>query len=84
MGNILETLTRISSMILGVMILTLYFFLEFLFDRELVIMGKCDNFSFKRKSKISLVFATSKVYYTCVLEVCDFFHMLGAFFTSRG
>ena len=33
------------------------------------------NFSFRRKSK---------VYYACVLEVCDFFHKLGVFFTSRG
>ena len=42
------------------------------------------NFSFRRKSKISSVFAASKVYCNCVLEVCDFFHKLGAFFTSRG
>ena len=40
------------------------------------------NFSFIRKSKISSVFATSNVYYTCVLEVCEFFHNLGVFFTN--
>ena len=40
------------------------------------------NFSFIRKSKISLV--TSKVYCACVLEVYDYFHKLGSFFTSRG
>ena len=42
------------------------------------------NFFFKRKSKISLVFAISKVYCTCVLEVCDFFHKSSAFFANRG
>ena len=42
------------------------------------------NFSFSRKSKIALVFATSNVYWTCVLEVCDFFHKSSVFFTSRG
>ena len=41
-------------------------------------------FSFIRKSKISSVFAASKVHFTHVLEVCDFFYKLGAFFTSRG
>ena len=41
-------------------------------------------FSFIRISKVSLVFATSNVYWTCVLEVCDFFHKSGAFYTSRG
>ena len=30
------------------------------------------------------MFATSKVYGTCVLEVCDFFHKSGVFFTNRG
>ena len=39
--------------------------------------------SFRSKS-ISSIFATSKVYCACVLEVCDFFHKSGAFFTSRG
>ena len=42
------------------------------------------NLSFSRKSKISLVFATSNVYWTCVLEACDFFHKSSVFFTSRG
>ena len=42
------------------------------------------NFSFRRKSKISSVFVTSKAYYTCVLEVYDFFHNSGAFFTGGG
>ena len=41
-------------------------------------------FSLRRKSKISSVFVASKLYYTCVLEFCDFFHNLGTFFTSRG
>ena len=42
------------------------------------------NFSFIKKSYISSVFSTSKVYCTYVLEVRDFFHKLGAFFTNRG
>ena len=42
------------------------------------------NFSFKRKSKISSIFATSKVFCACILEVCEFFYKLGAFFNSRG
>ena len=42
------------------------------------------NLSFKRKSKISSIFATSKVYSAYVLEVCEFFYKFGAFFTSRG
>ena len=42
------------------------------------------NFSFERKSNISLVFSTSKVYYACVLEFCDFFHESNAFFTCTG
>ena len=42
------------------------------------------NFSFRRKSKIFSIFATSKVYCAYVLKVCDLFHKLGAFFTSRG
>ena len=42
------------------------------------------NFSFRRKSKISSVFATSKVYCTYVLEVCDFFHESCVFFINRG
>ena len=42
------------------------------------------NLSSRRKSKISSVFATSKVYCSYVLEVCDFFHKSDAFFTSRG
>ena len=42
------------------------------------------NFSFQRKSKISSIFATSKVFCACILEVFEFFYKLGAFFTSRG
>ena len=42
------------------------------------------NFSFRKKLKISRVFATSKAYCACVLEVCDFFHKSGTFFTNRG
>ena len=40
------------------------------------------NFPFRRKSNISPVFDTSKVYCVCVLDVYDFFHKSGAFFTS--
>ena len=42
------------------------------------------DFSFKRKSKISLVFPASKLYCTCVLDFCDFFHKSSVFFISRG
>ena len=85
MDNISKTPTSICTMILGVMILTICFSPEFLFVWELVILEKCDEFLFlEGKEKISLVFATSKVYYACVLEVCDFFHKSSAFFTSRG
>ena len=42
------------------------------------------NFSFRRKSKIFSIVITSKVYCTCELKASDFFHKLGAFFTSRG
>ena len=42
------------------------------------------NFFFSGKSKISLVFAISNVYWTCVLEICDFLHKSSAFFTGRG
>ena len=44
LDNIPKTPTRISIMILGVMILTIYFSLEFLFVGELVILEKCDEF----------------------------------------
>ena len=44
LDNIPKTPTRISLMILGVMILTIYFSLEFLFVGELVILEKCDEF----------------------------------------
>ena len=79
MDNIPKTPTRISTMILGVTILIVYFSPEFLFVGELVILGKCDEFP-----PSSLVFATSKVYCACLLEVCDFFYKLGDFFTSIG
>ena len=71
-------------MIPGVIILAIYFSPEFLFARELVILGKYDEFLIQKEIKISLAFATSKVYCACALEVYDFFHRLGAFFTSRG
>ena len=41
------------------------------------------NFSFRRKSKISSIFTTSKVYCACALKVYDFFNRSGSFFTSR-
>ena len=44
LNNILEAPTRISVMIPGVMILTIYFFPKFLFVKELVILEKCDEF----------------------------------------
>ena len=71
-------------MILGVTILIVYFSPEFLFVGELVILGKCDEFLLQKEIKISSVFATSKVYCACLLEVCDFFYKLGDFFTSIG
>ena len=42
------------------------------------------NFSFRRKLNIFSFFAPSQVYCACVMEVCDFFHKSGAFFTNRG
>ena len=42
------------------------------------------NFSFTRKSNISSIFATSNVYWTCVVEAYDFFHKSCVFFTSKG
>ena len=46
-----ETPTGISTMIRGVIILTIYFSPEFLFIGELVIMGKCDEFLFQKEIK---------------------------------
>ena len=42
------------------------------------------NFSFNKKSMITSVFATLNVYWTCVLEVYDFFNKSDAFVTCRG
>ena len=39
-----KSLTRISTMVLGVMILTIYFSFKFLFVWELVILGQGDEF----------------------------------------
>ena len=51
LNNISETLTRISTMNPGVMILTVYFSLEFLFVGELVILGKCDEFLLHKETQ---------------------------------
>ena len=63
--------------------LTTFTLIKFLFAGELVILGNCDEFILHKEIKISSVFSTLKVYCACVLEVYDFFHKLGAFFTSR-
>ena len=42
------------------------------------------NFSFTKKSNVSSIFATSKVYRTGVPTICVFFHKSGAFSTKRG
>ena len=51
LNNISETLTRISTMNPRVMILTIYFSLEFLFVGELVILGKCDEFLLHKETQ---------------------------------
>ena len=44
LDNILEIPIRITAMILGIVILTVYFSPKLYFVRELVILGKCDEF----------------------------------------
>ena len=60
LDNIYETPTRISTMILRVMILTIYFSPEF-FVRELVILGKCDEFLLQKEIKDFLSFYCIKI-----------------------
>ena len=59
-------------MISGVVILTVYFSLEFRFVRELVTLGKCDEFLFHKEIKDFFSLCHIKCQ-ACVLETCDFF-----------
>ena len=62
--------------------LTTFTLIMFIFVGELVILGNCEEFILHKE--ISSIFSTSKLYRACVLEVYDFFHKSGAFFTNRG
>ena len=67
LDNIYEIPTRISTVILEVMILIVYFSLEFLFAGELVILGKCDEFLLQKEIKDFLSLChTKSISYLCI------------------
>ena len=67
LDNILETLTRISVMIVGVLILIVYFSPKFLFVQELVILEKCDEFLLQYEIKVFLILCYIKsILYLCI------------------
>ena len=68
-------------MILGVVILTIYFSSMILFAEELVILRKSDELLIHKEIFLSL---TSDVYWTYALDACDFFPRSRVFSTSNG
>ena len=60
-------LTRISTMVLGVMIVTVYFSFKYLFVWELVILGQGDEFFLQKEIKDFLSLCHIKrILYLCI------------------
>ena len=81
LDNIPETPTRISTMILGVVILTIYFSFKIFFGEELEILRKSEELLIHKEIFLSL---TSDVYWTCAFDACDLFPRSHVFSTNKG